>query len=88
LHTGLIVEIRLVVVVLVYVLVVDVNVHVAVTPRFFFIRKWKRVGHSRQLHPSGRRGTLPVEHRLAVLEISQNHEAGGRGRQVFEGMST
>lgn len=47
-----------------------------------------RVGHSRQLHPSGRRGTLPVEHRLAVLEISQNHEAGGRGRQVFEGMST
>jgi hypothetical protein len=34
------------------------------------------------------RGTLPVEHRLAVLEISQNHEAGGRGRQVFEGMCT
>ena len=47
-----------------------------------------RVGHSRQLRHSGRRGTLPVEHRLAVLEISQNHEAGGRGRQVFEGMST
>jgi hypothetical protein len=39
--TCLLVEIRLVVVVLVYVLVVDVNIHVAVTPRFFFIRKWK-----------------------------------------------
>jgi hypothetical protein len=41
---AIFVEIRLVVVVLVvivYVLVVDVNIHIAVTPRFFFIRKWK-----------------------------------------------
>ena len=39
-----------------------------------------RVGHSRQLRHSGRRGALRVEHRLAVLEMSQNHEAAGRGR--------